>query len=305
MKKIKVKFFIFVLLFVPIKLYSAPTFHGFGLGPAKDMDIILSSNPPLPMLNYKEGTYKLGIQPTYFKGTNDFILFENSFDGWAFAANYSKAIKDNWGFFTGLNHTHFSSDHRTNTFINEYFLTNIKADFLTFTGGLHFGLLKGEGLKPTINFIGGIYLKFIRFSQSYRREDINNNTELDFDMESNPIIPGLLLGGQMGWKIGNHFLINPFGFFQIPIGSECRSYQVVTVRKDPNNEAGTGTCPETGENGLDYSGFQLSGGINISYIPWDLSINVTAPFIRVAIEDYTQADTTIITISKNFGDYER
>ncbi|MDH5580561.1 MAG: hypothetical protein OEY33_01520 [Bdellovibrionales bacterium] len=294
-----------ILFLLSYTVKSSPSFLGAGLGPAKDMDVILSANPPLPMLNYQENTYKVGVQPTYYKGKNEFILFENDFQGHAFALNYSYAHTNKWGLFANFNYTHFSSDHTTNVFLKKYYLSNITSDFYTLSGGIHFQLLKQKGALPSINFIGGPYLKLIKFSQSYRREDFNKNIELDFDMESNPTIPGLMIGGQMGWKIKDKFIINPFGFIQIPISSECKSYEVTSVRKDSNNEAGKGTCPETGENGIDFSMFQISGGINLVYIPWDLSVNITAPFIRLAIEDYTNGSTTIISISKSFGDFER
>jgi len=293
------------LFLINSALLASPIFLSTGLGPAKDMDIILSANPPLPMLNYKQDTYKLGLQPTYYKGKNKFILFENDFQGYAFAANYSWAKNDRWGLFGNFNFTKFNSDHKTNAFLKKYFLTNIKASFYTLSGGVHFQILKQKGAIPTVNFIGGPFLKLIDFSQSYRREDFNNNIELDFDMKSSPMIPGLMLGGQMGWKIQDKFIINPFGFIQVPISSECKDYEVTKVRKDTNNEAGQGTCPDSGDTGLDFSMFQISGGVNFVYIPWDLSINITAPFIRLAIEDYTNGSTTILSVSKSFGDFQR
>ena len=100
-----------ILFLLSYTVKSSPSFLGAGLGPAKDMDVILSANPPLPMLNYQENTYKVGVQPTYYKGKNEFILFENDFQGHAFALNYSYAHTSKWGLFANFNYTHFSSDH--------------------------------------------------------------------------------------------------------------------------------------------------------------------------------------------------
>lgn len=299
---------LFLFTFFSFITYAdEPLFLGFGLGPARDMDIILSASPPLPMIEVSKGVAKLSIKPTYFIGKNEFILFENKFKGGALAFNYSYVVTKKWGWYISGQYMNYRGDHRTNILFSEIFIRNINANFFNLSGGIHYNISKQKSFLPSSSIIIGPLIKYVAIKQTYKRvggfnsdSSIHTNTVLDFDMEANHILPSFLLGGQLNWNINKSVGINPFGFIQIPLTTSCKSYKVTNVRTDLEDTSSNAKCRNTNKTGLDFSTLNVSGGINITYIPWDISFNVTAPFIQFTVESYSEQTSTIISFSKSF-----
>ncbi|MBT3586759.1 MAG: hypothetical protein HN509_17745 [Halobacteriovoraceae bacterium] len=283
-----------------------------GVAGGLDMNTILLSNPPLPMLKVKEKTWKLAIQPTYYTGDSNFVGDVEKFKGQALAANFSKGLSKRWGWYSSLSANRFTTDIQFGgSLTTRDSLNDVKVNFLTTGGGLFFQVLEQDGWIPSWTIQAGPFIKWVQMSQNVKKTNINSNENLiDYDMESSNFFGGLLIGGQIGWDVGENFAFNPFAFLQLPLTEECRSYKVKTIRAGSFSDTQTGTCEGTpigsaGEGKIDYSNFQISGGINIIYKPWDLSVNISAPFIRFAVEEGTDQDSTIITFSKSFGNYRK
>jgi len=49
----------------------------------------------------------------------------------------------------------------------------------------------------------------------------------------------------------------------------------------------------------------LTLGLNVIYIPWGLSINLTAPFIDPFLGEEINPEITMLTFSWSFGDYAK
>lgn len=290
--------------------------HSGGLNAVKNVDIILNANPPLPMLEYQPGNYRLTVQPSYYYGTNEFADFtDNPFSGVALAFNYTQVRTDRWGWYVSGLLVNYSADMEIQLPFVGVELNDIRGNLFTVGGGVHYLLLTQQGYRPALVFIGGPYVKIARFSQTFFQEgailddgSFSNEVVFDFDMESNPVLFGLTVGGRLSWRIKDKFALNFFGFMQVPITSECQPYKVTAVRTDFEGDVNSGLCESGGDGGIDFSGnaielagAALSGGFNIEYIPWKVTLNVSAPIIKALVEDYTQQDTTVISLSKSFG----
>ena len=123
----------------------------------------------------------------------------------------------------------------------------------------------------------------------------------DFEMEVEDLSLGLALGAQAGVPIGRGLELNPFVMTGVFFRGDCRGYDV--TRQGTNggfsatSDSGCSGARQirAGENRL-----IATGGLNVMYTPWNISLNATAPFLGrlIAGED---AKITLLTLSWSFG----
>jgi hypothetical protein len=279
-----------------------------GVAGAIDMNTILLASQPLSPLEYKEKTFTNSVQIGYYTGDSSFLVDRHEFDGYTASVFSSYAKTDRWGYYGSFNFNRYRTEV---DFLpsggEQEFLKDVKISFYTVGGGLHYKVYaqKEGSFWPSLILIGGPALKIVHYSQTVQRKTVSTDTlTVDFDMGDTELLPILMVGGQIGWKLGN-FLLNPYAFLQLPLAGECRPYEVRKIRQGDFAETQGGNCDGfdfsgEGNGEMDFSAFQIAGGVHLHYLPWELSVNVTAPFIRLAIENDFEQDSKIFSITKSF-----
>ena len=285
------------------------------VGIADTVSFLHDANPPLSNFAYEPGLYRITVQPSYYSGSADLFLGETEFKGGALAFDYTKVVTERWGWYlTGLLFQYRANRDFT-LFTTDLFLKNVKHNVYTIKPGLHYLLWKQEGYKPTLTVMGGPYFRLIDFSQTYvlngtfLNTDFPNQTIYDFDMKSSPLIIGASVGVRLSWRIANSFAINAFGFLQVPLSDTCQPYKITALRTDLEGNSDQGLCQDETKVGVNFDGSEdifgtehlLSGGFNLEYIPWKLTVNISSLLIGYGLKGQSQVDTSLISISKSFG----
>lgn len=322
----KIKLLISALLIV----FSNHSFAEFNAGlDASALAIqYMMADPPLPMINAKEKTYKGTVKPGYLTGDTEanydygggaISNQTGSVSGPSLGGSYSYALSNKWGTYLWLVGTSLSGDFETKQngeSTPSVYSRNAKITHFNFSGGMSYQTTKKEEDGYSFSIFFGPYFPYYNFSQNYE----NQNEGLDIEIESSELFAGILVGVQWDIDVGEKWGLNPFFIFGDTFGSnaffnpfgdsgECKTYDVTKTNSGNINTAGIGEsdCGNRKEFLFDT---QIGGlGLNLSYKPWDMTINLFAPFInryifKIFYEDETP-ELYYLSVSWNFGDYQR
>ncbi|MBI2071171.1 MAG: hypothetical protein HYT79_11285 [Elusimicrobia bacterium] len=308
-------------------------FHEAGLGieASHFTNRLLMTNPPLPMLYYKKGSYRISVQPNFITGDLDvsdsLAQDTGDFEGFGGAASLSYAFADRWGLFLwGLGNA-LSGNFKHNVpscgarGICTVDMKNTDASLVAVSGGLVYQLFGGTDSGFSLPLFAGPSFMQAKFSQNILNSDTTSGIREDFDMEASPTFSGFFVGAQAGIDIGKNLKLNPFFILGKTLGDECRSFNVTTIRVagpgtssdlDLANEStpecgGTTGTPPRARTRSRFMGYDqsLSGaGLNIVFKPWGLSANITAPILKSGLaKENRDPEVTTFSISWSFGNY--
>lgn len=219
------------------------------------------NNPPLPMLYFKQGTYKLTVMPANYKANFDATVTSpgqvthdsGKFTGYAAGAGFSYAFADRWGVYAmGIGST-LSGDYSNqlvsvaigNTGFQDYG-KNIQASFETLNVGLVHQCF-GNGEKGfTLPVFAGFGATHISVSQNITGDTVNvsahSATEsLNFDMAVDHIFTGFFFGVEAGIPVGHNFQLNPFIIVTKQLGNACQKYTASNIQNDSFGVVGLST----------------------------------------------------------------
>ena len=192
----------------------------------------------------------------------------------------------------------------------------MKAAFVTGSVGLAYQLIgrKDGGFSLPIFF--GPTVNHARFSQTIIDYPNSNpgSPSIDFDMQASHTLPGLMAGAQAGINLGKYFGITPFIINTWSFGDVCQPYEVTQNRSSRDGLAGqpTPNCSEsttgvepTNRPLVDYPQGALTAGAALTYKPWGLSANITAPFLRKSLAKDEGVSVVLFSITYSFGNYIR
>lgn len=268
----------------------------------------LTASPPLPQLYYKPGEWQLTLQPSFISGElgkgefagSDTQINSSQLDGGGLGISFSRAIADKWGWYVwGIGNTLTGKAEFSNPNVS---VNSLSGTFMTVSGGLvyqFFGDEEGGFVLPV--FIGPMLAR-TDISQTVTSTQL----QADFDMEMVNTSPGVMAGVQAGINVGKSFKLNPFVVGGTWGFSECRSFKVKTIRQDVQNYSRGSAGDVCGAGKIPMDSFLVGLGMNLTYKPWGVSANITAPVVRNMLMGGTSdIDVMIISISKSFGNYRK
>ena len=297
----------------------------------------INANPPLPLLYLKKDSWKGAVQPGYFTGSLGSSNNSNGsyggsssggtstgdFHGFAGAMAYSKSFADKWGYYGWVEGTIMNGDFVTGSggsdnFCSSYSnqsscpvsqleLRGVKANLETVSVGIVYQIL-GE--------VTGGYSLEVFTGPAYNRAVASQNVFKagyeDFDMKVTSSELTLMFGIQGAIPIKKSFIFNPFVLANFPSGlgsNECKPYTITAKRKDTVLGAETALKCSSKGGEIDIGQGFLAAGLNLNYIPWDVTFSLTAPFGLGDIDngrggdDNTKYSVTNLSVTWSFGDF--
>lgn len=264
----------------------------------------INANPPMPMLYYKPGEWQVNVMPVYIDGQLGTELggaraTTNKLNGLGAGASYSRAFADKWGWYLwGIGNTMDGEFAFTNPAVN---ISGFSASFLTLSAGVVYQFFGEEDGGFTLPVFFGPLLAHADMKQTVRAPGVGN---ADFDMTLRETSPGAMIGVQAGINATKHFKLNPylmggtFGF------TECHKY-TATVRSDPQSYSNPSGQICSGQK-IPYDSFVVGMGLNATYKPWNVTVNLTAPLLKNALMGGTSdIDVTMLSVSWAFGNFRK
>lgn len=286
---------------------------------------LLIANPPLPMLKYKKGTYRVAVQPIYFFGkidatgsstmqggpsVNTLTRRSGSFRGWGTAANASFSFADRWGAYFFVNGVSLSGDFQDsgdeagNPARGTKELQDARSSYIVLSPGLVYQFFADR--KYTMPVFFGPMLTRVTMSQRVV-DRLSGALRNDYDLDGSALIPGVMIGAQTAIDVAKGFRLDPFLVYGRSLDDSI-DMQVKNVRA---NAGGSGYLSindyRSNASRLNNPSF-LGVGLNLVYKPWGLSANVTSPLLGERgdlLRTMEGFKMTQITISKSFGNFEK
>ena len=291
-------------------------------------------NPPLPMVKNVKDAYMATMQPAYITGEvtgMDDLGFQTTgkYDGFGGAFLYNRGITDKWGFYVfGLGSTvegNFyygeagdpcsSGSGGGGNSANCVYTNNAKATYFTLASGATYQLYSNTKKKMQIPIFFGPTISKANATGTVVTKLSNGPTDADWDFKADPLLFGLMAGIQFSYDWGKFRLI-PFFITNITLSEKCHKFEFTSIRKTPStpaspdaqssNECGSGTRQGNDPEArlpLDFDQSDSSLGLNITYIPWNLTVNVTSPFIKESGK-LSGNEVTVYTLSWSFGTFD-
>lgn len=273
---------------------------------------LLAANPPLPMLRYSPGAWRVSLAPTYFFGepTSDSAGAGHSvsgrLSGGGAGVSMSYAFAERWGVYVWTLGSsakgHVDAQPRPScATCARVKLDSISSSYQLLTAGAIYQAAGDTAEGFTLPVFAGPLLSRSTSRQTVTRFDQTAALLDDFDMEVEDLSLGLALGAQAGVPIGRGFELNPFVMTGVFFRGDCRGYDV--TRQGVNGGfSATSDLGCSGARQIRAGEDRLiaTGGLNVMYAPWNISLNATAPFLGplIAGED---AKITLLTLSWSFG----
>jgi len=285
-------------------------------------------DPPLPLIHHKKGTYKGTVKPGYLTGNTiadydygggNTAHQEGKVKGPSLGGSYSYSLSNRWGSYVWLVGTSLSGDYETSQngqSSPSIYSRDSKVTHFNLSAGLSYQLIKRSEKGYALSFFMGPYFPYYNYSQRY----LNQNESLEVDIESSEMFAGLLVGVQWDINVGENWGLNPFILFGDTFGSnaffnpfgdsgECRPYKVTRTYSGDFNSAGIGEIDCGNRKEFLYD-TQIGGlGLNLSYRPWDVTVNLFASLINQYIFEVFYEDEKpelyYLSLSWSFGNFER
>ncbi len=288
----------------------------------------MMADPPLPLIHHKKGTYKATFKPGFIFGDTvaDYEYGggasshqEGDVKGLNLGGSYSYSFGDKWGSYIWLVGTSLSGDYESTQngqSSPSIFSRDSKITHFNLSAGISYQMRNRADDGYGFSFFMGPYIPYYDYSQRY----INQNEGLEVDIESQEMFVGALVGLQWDFIVAENWGLNPFFLFGDTFGSkdffnpfgdggECRSYKVARTYSGNFNTAGIGEIDCDNKKEFVYD-TQIGGiGLNLTYRPWDLTVNLFASLInqyifRVFYEE-ERPELYYFSLSWNFGTFER
>ncbi|MEK7390062.1 MAG: hypothetical protein AAB036_10225 [Elusimicrobiota bacterium] len=273
---------------------------------------LMAANPPLPMLRYSPGAWRGSLAPAYFfgkpasgsSGVNNSVSGRIAGGGAGASASY--AFAERWGVYTWM----LGSSAKGHSDVQplpacptcaRVKLDSVDSSYQLLSAGVVYQAAGDTSEGFTLPVFAGPLL-----SRSLSRQTVTRFNQAgalldDFDMETQDLSLGLALGAQAGVPISRSFELNPFIMAGVFFRDDCRSYDV--TRQGTNSgfsSTSDSGCSGTRRIQAGEDRLIATGGLNLAYTPWGVSLNATAPFLGrlIAGED---AEITLLTLSWSFG----
>ncbi|MEK7233290.1 MAG: hypothetical protein AAB268_05715 [Elusimicrobiota bacterium] len=273
---------------------------------------LLAANPPLPMLRYSPGAWRVTLAPAYFFGepASDSAgaghTVSGRISGGGAGASASYAFAERWGVYVWMLGSsakgHVDAQPRPScATCARLKLDSISSSYQLLTAGAVYQASGDTTEGFTLPVFAGPLLSRSTSRQTVTRFDQTATLLDDFEMEVEDLSLGLALGAQAGVPIGRGLELNPFVMTGVFFRGDCRGYDV--TRQGTNG--GFSATSDSGCSGARQirageDRLIATGGLNVMYTPWNISLNATAPFLGrlIAGED---AKITLLTLSWSFG----
>lgn len=280
-------------------------------------------NPPLPILQNRKGNWKVSLQPALIKGdlnrTSPFASGGGSketgkYSGVGGATSLTYGFSDHWSVYLLAFGSSIKGDAdfvesgnpASSDDPNNYRISKVKASFLGVGPALAYRWGRPKDRGVTWSSFFGVNFVQHHYTATVHEFSPAGTLLADYDVKVDQTNPGPIVGLQAGIPIGESFTLNPF----LMLGGDFGSTTKPTVTAQRTPASGTGSSKSLGFIAAGQGPIVSQGaanlGLNVTYRPWGLTVNVTAPFLATDIPvDKGGEDirATEISVSWSFGDY--
>ena len=251
---------------------------------------LLAGDAPFPLVDAKEGIWKMSARPTYFTVDKLFYDEEGSgggadlegdgLNGYALSSAYAKSLNDRWQLYGMINAIQNSGTiiHKL-AGINQNAPTvpsgtivgtmDVKTTIANFSVGFGYDLIETP-VNWSIPIFFGVFTQYYKTDMTATGSSSGGFNFAAATVEGSGLQYGLSGGIQLKRNIFDNFFITPYMFVGIPVNGQ---HLDVTVTNGNGSNINTGEKESTD---LDVSPF-LSTGLNFGYAPWGVSFNVLGP----------------------------
>lgn len=299
-----------VLLALSLAASPASALVGDGFSGAWKAEGTHAANPPLPLLRFEPGAWRVKVAPAYYFGKPTYepagFTTSGRFSGLGVGVAASYAFTSRWGAYfwmlgsRGTGNVTYTPKAGSGQWLTE--LSGLKTGTELISAGAMFQLLADDS-KYSLPVFAGPVMARVSGKQTLRRFDATGALRDDFDVSLDHAHFGVAAGAQAAVPLGKRFELNPFLLAATYFTDACDTYSV--TRQGVDSGAGMSSissrsCGGTRRLESGDEGVVAAGGVNLSYVPWNFSVSLTAPFLASVISD-EDADVTLLTFSWSFG----
>lgn len=249
----------------------------------------LMSTPTLPLLYGKKGEAVLKVQPAHFtgelgnQGQGSTFIRDAEFSGFAASAIWSHLLTESIGWYvTGLaNSTSGDFSFNVNDPSDGNFqldITDAKSTQFMASLGLSYTLFANSFMP--LQFFGGPAFVKTDVEQTVRTTGAASQDD-DFDMTLSPTTISVLAGAQMGIRLSDYLVINPYFVISMLVNEDdkCQGFETVVRQTGPLFDFGDPNCQD-GQNSstsqIEYDTAFASFGVYLIIPKWGFAVNVFA-----------------------------
>ena len=263
------------------------------------------SNPPMPSLYGKRGTYKLGFQAGILDGVKpaEGDIKSLDYSGYNFATIYNYMIGNFWGIYALGSISEVGGEitapgQNSSGTIDS---TNLKSQLYMLSSGVTYRLVSNKWLSMPVMIgpavIGG------QFSGRFVQRDSGNTVLDDFDAESSPSYVGWMAGVQAAFSVHKHLSIIPYFLTMQPLSDDdkCQEFTATNVRVNGGlfDQSSPG-CEGSGGNNkseVEFDVFVQSLGLNLAIPTLGLTFNIYTETGDVPLFEGTSIDFYSVSFS--------
>lgn len=263
------------------------------------------SNPPMPSIYGKKGTYKLGFQAGILDGVKPASGDIKSLDysGYNFASVYNKMLGNFLGFYLlgSISQVGGEITAPGQNSSGSIESTNLDSQLYLVSGGVTYNLWRNSWLSLPLMF-GPAYMSG-KFSGTFVQKDASNNVLDDFDAKSSPSYLGWMAGVQAAFLVNEHLSIIPYFLTIQPLSDKdkCQEFQSTAVRVSGSlfdqSSPGCGNQAGFGNPQVEFDVFVQSLGLNIAIPTLGLTFNVYTETGDVPLFEGTSIDFYSVSFS--------
>ena len=163
-----------------------------------------------------------------------------------------------------------------NDLTERIFANDVMASFYQFSLVMSYNLIRGNGYSLPIFF--GPVMSSTKIKQSIVQE---GSTPDQFDMKLDVTTSGYLVGVQLGWKLGNAFVVNPYyvktGYLND--SDRCQPYTTTVYVYGDLFDLSDPSCQSRADSSQKLQEYDIttsSYGLNFNFPTLGLSVNIFA-----------------------------
>lgn len=263
------------------------------------------SNPPMPSLYGKKGTYKLGVQAGILDGVKpaEGDIKTLDYSGYNFSTIYNQMFGNSWGVYLLGSVSEVGGEitapgqNSSGTLDS----TNLKSQLYMLSTGITYRLISNKWLSLPV-MIGPAYISG-QFSGRFVQRDASNMVLDDFDAEASPSFLGWMAGVQAAFSVHRHLSIIPYFLTMQPMSGEarCQEFSTTNVRVSGTLfDQSSPACEASGGNNksqLEFDVFVQSLGLNLAIPSLGLTFNLYTETGDVPLFEGTSIDFYSVSFS--------
>lgn len=305
----------FIVLLVPLFLLVPGHFANAELEPLRylahplDATInaanLVASDAPMPMTHFKENDWKFAVNPHFFKVTQAFQSSEgegggadfrgDNLNGFGGSLTSAYALTNRWqvfGIFSGVSMKGRLIGRAPASASSDQHIIDGSSSYFIVASGLGYELLESRTKWSNVVYLGLSLQRYTTNLTSHSIDGTQPNTRID----GNGMLVGTTVGIQGSYLASERFSISPYFFLLVPFAKPTVTIEVTETDGTQGVQRGQMISGKVGD------GLFPIPGINFSYEPWSLGLNLGGLVASLYSKTlYEGLEVTKLSVSYSWG----